>query len=91
MSASYLNIANPADGLIPAGGSPVISAGFNSAPAGYVSCGIGGPTTTRPTNTDPGASASGITVGTCYLDTTLGQVVCWDGLVWRNPFTGSPA
>lgn len=47
---------------------------------GYNKLGYAGTTAQRPVN--PAA-------GTPYIDTTLAYTVWFDGLVWRNPVTGS--
>jgi hypothetical protein len=57
---------------------PAIGANFQAIDAEF---GLSGPTANRPT--------SGLYVGRRYFDTTLGQVVWWDGLRWIGP-TGSP-
>ena len=86
---TFLNIVNAQAGVVAPGGAPNISTGQNSAPLGYATCGIGGPTTSRPKVGDPGVGA--LTIGTHFLDTTISAVVCWDGVNWRNPFSGALA
>ena len=86
---TFLNIpiAGSPYGLPP--GTPNISYGANSAPNGYATAGVGGPSVNRPRSNDPGAVT--LQVGTHYLDTSLSACVVWDGATWRNPFTGAIA
>jgi hypothetical protein len=51
---------------------------------GWGRIGTVGPTAQRP---DP--SQNVLVAGMAYIDTSLTQVVIWDGLNWRNPFTGA--
>lgn len=48
---------------------------------------MSGPTSGRPKANDPDTNAA--TVGTLYADTTLSKVIIFDGVAWRDPFTGS--
>lgn len=54
-----------------------------SAPGGT------GTTAARPTTGPDGVQA--IRPNTLYLDTTLGYIVVWDGVTWRNTSTGAAA
>jgi hypothetical protein len=55
---------------------------------GWCVYGMVGPTSGRPTATDPDM---GVTFGaaTKYIDTTIGAVIQWDGSAWRNVLTGA--
>ena len=50
-----------------------------------------GPTSARPVS-DPNGARLGPTygIGRSFLDTTLGYLVVFDGVAWRNPATGAP-
>jgi len=49
-----------------------------------------GPTTGRPTvNVDGGSVPLSQSPGYQFLDTTLGYLIVFDGLAWRNPATGA--
>lgn len=47
---------------------------------GWFSMGLAGTTAQRPINPPP---------KTTYADTTLSAMIFYDGLVWRNQFTGA--
>ncbi len=54
--------------------------------------GLVGPTTDRPTNTQPESQAPfSLAKNLRYLDTTLGVTIVYDGATWRNPVTGAAA
>lgn len=49
-----------------------------------------GTTAQRPGNTLPVAgSATVLSTGMHYLDTSLGKLIVWDGQAWRDPATGN--
>jgi hypothetical protein len=50
---------------------------------------ISGPSSARP-STNPNATPPNIAAsGVEFFDTTLGYIICHDGVSWRNPATGS--
>ena len=64
---------------VPAHDAATLSAnGWVRAENGYV-----GPTASRPTGYIPKE--------TRYIDTTVGAVIVWDGVAWRNTLTGAVA
>jgi hypothetical protein len=54
---------------------------------GWVRVGRVGSTAERPTASMQEPSPAGI--GAPFLDTTLGYVIVFDGVAWRNPMTGA--
>ncbi|MHB8403975.1 MAG: hypothetical protein ACYDCJ_00915 [Gammaproteobacteria bacterium] len=48
-----------------------------------------GPTSARPTMTGTQGGDGVLDVGKQFFDSTLGYVIYFDGLVWRNPNTGA--
>ncbi len=57
--------------------------------SGWIIIAQSGITANRPTGTGVAGGFNTRDVGTQYLDTTLGYVIYFDGLVWRNPSTGA--
>ena len=57
------------------------------ASQGFVAVCLSGTTAQRMSLTPGGYFKA----GTMFLDTTLGLIVCWDGLNWRNPVNGNVA
>lgn len=51
---------------------------------GWTRVALSGATANRP---DP--SVVPLALGTPFVDTTLGKVVIWDGVNWRDPFSGA--
>lgn len=49
-----------------------------------------GPTASRPTSSPSGRGPADLR-GLVFIDTTLGAVICHDGLTWRNVLTGASA
>jgi hypothetical protein len=60
-----------------------------------IDCGMSGTTANRPTNTVAGLTGASpvdpLFVGMQYLDTSLNAHITWDGVSWRNIFTGATA
>ena len=56
---------------------------------GWVPIG-GGNAALTPAQSGPSTARPNVsTAGTCFVDTTLQQVVTWDGAAWRNPIGGA--
>ena len=64
----------------------VDSADYNTMSAnGWLKVAQVGTTAQRP---DGGVPAS-LQAPFYYLDTSLGKIICWEGVQWRDPATGS--
>ena len=57
--------------------------------AGWFRIALSGPTGARPTQGVALAGVDGLHPGKWYLDTTLGRLIVFDGIVWRDPATGA--
>jgi hypothetical protein len=55
---------------------------------GWIKVAPSGPTSARPTPAATGAPYIG-GVGSHFYDTTLAQLIVFDGATWRNPATGA--
>ena len=74
-----------AGGYIDAIGDPSSGDASALSSQGFIPIGGSGATTQRPNG------AGFLKPGFIFVDTTLGLVVVWDGLGWRNPVTGATA
>lgn len=59
------------------------------AARGWVKVALSGPTSSRPTFSWSSTLGYINSVGTLYLDTSLGKVIAFDGAAWRDPATGA--
>jgi hypothetical protein len=82
VSASYARAVYTATGggYIDAAGDPTSGDAAELTSMGFILVAASGATSGRPVGAKP---------GTQYVDTTLGYMVIWDGLAWRNPATGA--
>jgi hypothetical protein len=71
-------------GFIDATGPPDADAATLSSQGFLIVCVSG--TTTLRNQLSPGGYFK---AGQLFLDITLGLVICWDGLAWRNPVNGN--
>ena len=58
--------------------------------AGWRCVGLSGTSAQRPAQGQAVVGLDGLVPGLEYLDTTLGRCIFFDGLLWRDPATGSP-
>ena len=56
---------------------------------GWFHLALSGATAQRPTQSVVLAGVDGLHAGKLYLDTTLGRLIVFDGIVWRDPATGA--
>ena len=56
---------------------------------GWTKIALSGATSARPSTTLNGSPPYHATAGFHYVDVTLGKVIVFDGLTWRDPITGN--